>query len=844
MPKNRPYHVRHYAITMRLDADSGRFENTVAVRLVCLGPATMIELDSVGLKINKVRGRCSVSQFSRKIEKLSNVPIELAFRVDEASGLLTIVLPDAQPAARELILEIAYSGQAGLGHEGFFRVNDPDDAGRLPLYFTHFEAISARKFFPCNDEPYDKAVTEIIIEVDPRYSVLSNGLKVSDRLVTLDGCRRRRVHWAMSKPHSAYLVNAAIGEFGVLRGSSEGIRLCIFTAQGRQPRARFALEAMKHSMKFFKKFYGIPYPWERYGMVGIPGFLWGGMENTTLSSMRESAMTLDDPSSELAKLRIACVVSHELSHQWFGNYVTMKWWDDLWLNEAFASYMETLAMQDFFKSDFSLVETIMALWENYFRQEDGPRSHPIVSKVLPTPNDAFDSTNYIKGEQVLRMLEFYIGSNAFKKGVSDYLNRHAFGNATHEDFIRAMETVSGTNLSNFTKSWLLSRGYPVIMVKESWNQKNKKMVIEIVQQPNHKKENTIFDFKLPVVFHRLEGPEFHLEKTIHVKTKKLRVELRLPDCPDWSTWNPKFAALVKIKRAGARQKRWARQALNDPEPISRIAALFELLGSWVDRQVKVLKPLAPLAKKTLIQSLESDPSPYVRSACLEKLIDAKWNRYPNDLAPAILATAMGSGLHLSEDLTPWPDVIGAILVRSRAMMLLGKMAYPAGRRYLVDLLKDKRLGLDLFSAAISGIAAFSNPAAVKTIAEALSRHGVRGYPFRRAALLAYGMVRRVSVLAQLKRVITDCGANNEIAVGIFARLANNEVIKNSKEGAQFIKDFVLGDAPFNDEVKAGALEVLEESKNQAVRPALKAIAGQSPSERLRALAKKILEKNF
>ncbi|MBI4063735.1 MAG: hypothetical protein HY401_05485 [Elusimicrobia bacterium] len=823
LPKNRPYDASHYAINMRLDAAAGRFTASVKIDLTLAQAAAVIELDAEELEIQKAR-------LAGK---------ELKFDYKAPSGPLTIYLSGIQPAGKKITLEVDYTGRSTSRHEGFFKVVDPGDPERLPLFFTHFEALSARKVFPCNDEPYDKATTEVIVEVDSRYQILSNGRKLSDESIeSQDGALWRRVRWLQEKPHSTYLVNIAAGQFGALEAFVEGVPVQIYTSPKKVKEAQFSLEVIKKSFVFLKNFYGVAYPWDHYAMVGIPGFAWGGMENTTLTSMRESAVIIEDASAEIQKFRIASVVTHELAHQWFGDLVTMKWWDDLWLNEAFASYMETLATGDFFGHEYADVASAMDTWEDYYRQEDGPRSHPIVSKELPTPDDAFDSTNYTKGERVLRMLDFYIGRDNFRKGLNIYLTRYALGNASYQDFFRAMEEASGASLQSFVDGWLVNRGYPVVTVDERWDEARKTMVVRVSQRSNHAAESTLFHFKLPVVFHRLGAPAYSRESVILINSPQTNFEIQLPAKPEWVTWNPGFAALIKLTRQNGAEGQWALQAKNDPDPVARIQALFELLGSWVDRNAADLNPLTEAATKTLSEILTGDPSPYVRQAVLDKLLDSKWTRFPNDLARPTLDLAQNpQGLRNN-------DLQGTVLVRSRALAFLGKTSYEPGRVYAARMLQDRSLGLDLLSGVASAMAGYSDQQAVESLREALALHGPRGYPFRRTVLLAFGLVQNPDVVLELSRIAKSPDANNEIIGGIFNRLQDNRVLKNSSKTAEFIKNFILEKDGFSDEMKSRALEVLEESKSQEIRPALETIVKDSSSQRLRALAQNILKKNF
>ncbi|MBI4052225.1 MAG: hypothetical protein HY400_06940, partial [Elusimicrobia bacterium] len=534
----------------------------------------------------------------------------------------------------------------------------------------------------------------------------------------------------------------------------------------------------------------------------------------------------------------AMVVAHELAHQWFGDYVTMKWWEDVWLNEAFASYMATVAVQDFLHSDYALLRTVTTTWEDYFRQEDGPRSHPIVSKELPTPEDAFDNTNYDKGEQVLRMLDFYIGREAFRRGLKDYLTRFALENATYQDFFAAMEAASGQNLQPFVNSWLLRRGYPLLAIEQRWDARKKSMFLSWNQRPNHKEDGTIFNFKVPVSFHHVHAPALDAVQTIHIHSKEGTLEIPLQDKPEWTTWNVGGVVLAKIQRAGISEREWSLQALHDPDPLARVAALFELAQPWIDREAKTLNPLSSIASRAMNQALSQDPSPYVRAALLSKFLDAKWARFPDSLSETLLAQARApSGIPDSDDL-------GKLWIRTKALMLLGKTDYAPGREYVESVLADGNAGWDMVSAAAIGVARYSDEKAIQTLRAALEKQGSRGYSFRKAVLLAFGSVENVGVTADLRGILDSQDANNEVMTGIILRLHNNQTLKNSPEGAGFIKDFVIQSNRYSDVLKARALEVLEEAREPAVRPVLEEIVHQSSSHRLRELAQKILEKNF
>ncbi|MBI4369128.1 MAG: hypothetical protein HY547_02745 [Elusimicrobia bacterium] len=823
-PKNRPYDASHYALTVRLNSAIGNFNNTVSVSLTAISALDQIELDCQDLKVTSVR--------------LAPLKIELPFKQNHENHTLLITLDTPLKGGQNGIIEIDYQGQASTHHDGFFSVNDPDNQTRPKLYFTHFEALAARKFFPCNDEPYDKATSELIIETEPEYETLSNGRKVLDQTFTAaDGSALRRTHWKQERPHSTYLICMAAGIFDKITSSAQGVPLEIYTAPGRAKDIEFAMDVMRRSLSFFESFYAVKYPWTHYGMVGVPGYLWGGMEHTTLSAMRESVMTIEDPSAQIQKLHIAAVTTHELAHQWFGNYVTMKWWDDIWLNEAFASYMETAAAENYFQNDFPLLETIAAAWENYFRQEDGPRSHAIISEDLPSPDDAFDSINYTKGEQVLRMLDFYIGRENFKKGINLYMTRYALSNATHKDFMAAMEEVSGENLQGFVKSWLLSRGYPVLTIKETWDATRQELTIDVKQKSNHADDSTIFDFKIPVTFHREHSPVMNESRTIHLRQKTQTLRLALKAKPEWITWNPSGAALVRIQR-DAPDEEWALQAACDSDPVARLAALFELANPWMDRGAQEMGPLSNLARSAIHRSLKNDPSPYVRAIFAEKLLVGKWPRYPDYFAETLLEEAKNPS-----NLPP-NDPVGRSFVQARYLALLGKSSHAGSRRHVYGLLKETSASLDIIAGAAWAMAGFSDLEAIESLKSALRWQSRRSYAFKKSILLVFGSIGHPSVIPEISGIFKSPDASNEIVGGILRRFGNNEILKNCAAGANFIGDFVIEPNSYNDQMKAGAIRCLEESKSPEVRPAIEAIAQKAATARLRALAQKVLDKNF
>ena len=468
-PANRPIDVLHYKIQIEIDpsTDPQDFPAEAEITLKTLAPIDSFTLDRDQLVVAEVwqAGR------KKKTPNDQNV-MPLSFDATDPKTV-RVLLGRKTKRGEELTIGVRYSGKIRSAHHGFFKVRVPDDPERGPLLFTHFEAMGARAFFPCNDEPYDKATTEIIATVPARYEALSNGKRVGDRRFKKAGAPWREIHWRLDKPHSTYLVALAIGPFQKRASKVGSKEISVWVGPGKTDKAAYSLKVTKQCYQFFEKYLGVKYPWPQYATVGLPTYLWGGMESTTSTHMNEERTLLADPRSELDKKRIVILAAHELAHQWFGDFVTMKWWDDLWLNEAFASILGTLGTRDVFRNEEAELDVIIETWDDYMRQEDGPRSHPIIDKGLSCPDDAFDAINYTKGENILRMLSFYVGEAKFRKGLKRYLTKHALGNATYLDFFKAVEDASGVKLARFRDSWLLQRGYPILSYSGDWDAKSK-----------------------------------------------------------------------------------------------------------------------------------------------------------------------------------------------------------------------------------------------------------------------------------------------------------------------------------------------------------------------------------
>ncbi|MBV9493114.1 MAG: M1 family metallopeptidase [Acidobacteria bacterium] len=330
---------------------------------------------------------------------------------------------------------------------------------------TQFEAMSARRAFPCFDEPAMKATFDVTLVVDSGDMAISNGRVIKDEPA---GEGKHAVTFSRTPKLPTYLLAFLVGDFQCISGEAEGTPIRVCTTPGLQHLGKFALEASKASLKYFNEYYGIRYPFEKMDLVGIPDFGAGAMENAGAITFRETDLLVDEQqSSTLAQKRVAMVVAHEIAHQWFGDLVTMKWWNDIWLNEGFATFMSTKPIEAWkpeWHSDLDKpVETDDAL------TVDGQRStRPIRMPVNGSESGSlFDpGIVYNKTAAVLRMAEEWAGKEAFRDAIRVYLKKYSWSNAAAEDFLATIKGPAKQPVDTVIQSFIDITGAPLLRVNE------------------------------------------------------------------------------------------------------------------------------------------------------------------------------------------------------------------------------------------------------------------------------------------------------------------------------------------------------------------------------------------
>lgn len=445
-----PDGVRAERIALRLELapTKRRFQGAADYALELEASTSWIELHAVELNVRNVRARIA----DRIVEAT----------VEPHPECETIVLRFASRLpAGSVSLSLEFAGRVRDDLRGLYRGSDPD----TPYLATQLCPTDARRLFPCLDEPGTKARYAIEVTAPADQSVLSNA-PVASRGRARDGVRTWR--FEETPPLSVYLVAIAMGPFEVSRVTTAGTTpIRVITLPGSRELGRFAREAAAESLVRLEKWFGMDHPYAKLDLLALPDFAFGAMENAGAVFFRDSVLLLDERTASAEdRLRAAETIAHELAHMWFGNLVTMAWWNDLWLNESFATWMAYEIVDDW-KPEWSIWHEFVNRRETALELDALPSSHPIAPPV-ETADEAqenFDAITYTKGAAVLRMLERYLGRRAFRDGVRSYIRSHREEAAVAADLWRALEAASDVPVGKIVGPWTRRTGHPVLAVR-------------------------------------------------------------------------------------------------------------------------------------------------------------------------------------------------------------------------------------------------------------------------------------------------------------------------------------------------------------------------------------------
>ncbi|KAF9947569.1 hypothetical protein BGZ70_002613 [Mortierella alpina] len=448
----------HYDLKLTPNLETFVFSGEVAISVNVHEPTSVIKLNAKKLAIH--RASITVGGETHKAA------------VDTSSDqIATFTFAQSVPKG-SAVLEIDFDGELNDRMNGFYRSQYRDSDGNTKyMAVTQFEACDARQAFPCWDEPEAKATFSIALVVPSHLTALSNMpikemTAVEPEVVT--------VYFDKTPIMSTYLVAFAVGDFEYIETSTTELEtpvVCrVYTLPGLVEQGRFALEITPKILEYFSRIFGTAYPLPKLDHIAVPDFDAGAMENWGLITYRTVALLYDEKTSAASdKEQVAYTVAHEIAHQWFGNLVTMEWWEHLWLNEGFATWVGTLAVDHVFPEWDTWSNFVINEYQQGLSLDSLRSSHPIEVPVADPHeiHQIFDAISYSKGAAVIRMLSNWLTVDVFLAGIRRYLKKHEYKNATTDDLWNALTEESGIDVREFMNTWTRVIGIPILNVTES-----------------------------------------------------------------------------------------------------------------------------------------------------------------------------------------------------------------------------------------------------------------------------------------------------------------------------------------------------------------------------------------
>lgn len=436
----------------------------------------------------------------------------------------------AKGLEKNTVIELEFTNDFGKEGDGIQHVVDPED--KAEYVYTDFEPYSAHQLFPCFDQPDLKARFDLTITAPTSWKAIGNSLASSDT----PGAGVHTTVFQTTPLLSTYLFFVGAGEYQEWKDQAGKIPLVLYA---RKSLAKYVdadnlFRTMKKGVHFYNEYFGYEYPFPKFGLVFAPEFSWGGMENPGAIVVNEANLFRGPVPSTRREDRDSLIL-HELAHHWFGDLVTMKWWNDLWLNESFATYLATLALDREFDSKIA--------WQNFASeknwgtwQDQLVTTHPIETSVKDTRSTRgnFDGITYAKGAAALQQLHFYVGEDAFREGVRAYFRQHAFGNAERADFVGTIAKAAGRKLDGWTHAWLQTAGVNRVSVEaRCLGGKLSQFTIRQAKSASH----TLSPHRTRVGFFRKDGDELTLTQSKEVAYEGAETLLQItddnPPCPDF-----------------------------------------------------------------------------------------------------------------------------------------------------------------------------------------------------------------------------------------------------------------------------------------------------------------------
>jgi aminopeptidase N len=699
---DRPFRVKHLALDIALFFDKKSVAGKATLDVVRAAPdATSIVLDAVAFDIASldVDGKRASYTYDGR--------------------LLTVPLGKKKVA--RIVVEYSATPRKGL----YFMEPDAEVPTRPLQMWSQCQEEDARHFVPCQDAPHVKMTTEITVAVPKGWYALSNGELVSRRP---EKGGRERFHWKMNEPHPSYLLTLAVGEFAEIEDAAGKVPLSFLFPKGREEDARRTFKNTKVMIERFSELIGQPYPWNRYAQIVVSDFIFGGMENTTATTLYEHVLidkrgSIDITSEDL--------IAHELAHQWFGDFLTCRDWSEGWLNEGFATYFEHIWREH--KEGHDAYEYgLLTDLDAYLSEAAGRYRRPIVCRDYDSPLDLFDRHLYEKGGLVLHVLRQELGDATFFAGLKKYVTTHQRSIVETRDLVRALEDVSGRSLGQLFHELVYTAGHPEIDVNVTWSHG----VLELTaKQTQDTKDGVPAVFRVPIELDVADEKGKIDRRSVVLDKKSATFALPCPKRPAWVLVDPRMRILgdvsatapndmlrAQLSKAPTARGRWrAAQMLAKSSDLPTIRALAHSVQ--VEKEAWMVRAEAAAALGG-IRAAEAE----------EALVKSLKAKHPKVRRAVVSALGAKKALATGKELARISKSDESYLVCAEAARALGKTKDPAAKKTLLSIVDEPSWADVVGAAAADGLGALRDESAIpELLARTKYGHPTR---LRRAAIMA------------------------------------------------------------------------------------------------------------
>jgi aminopeptidase N len=785
---DRPIDIEHIRLDMQVDLRKQEVAGRAVIELKSLRPTPSIALNAVELEVSKVALQNGKGEAKEQ-------------RFTNDGRMLTVDLAPAWTEGQAGVLVIDYRVRQPKAGLYFFKPTEAEPDVPYTVW-SQGEPATNSHWFPCVDHPNERQTTELFVTVENGYEVLSNGRLVgkkdnADKSVTF--------HWKQEQPHVAYLVTLVVGKFAIVEEEWKGKPVQYWVPPARQADAARTFGRTREMLDFFSRRFGIEYPWEKYAQVVVEQFIWGGMENTSATTLTD--WTMHDARALLDSSPDG-LIAHELAHQWWGNLVTCKDWAHLWLNEGFASYAEILWSEHKEGAD----EAAYDLWEKSRAALAGGKDRPVVDRRYPNPDSMFDARAYPKGAWVLHMLRSRLGEEAFWRAIRRYGTEHRMKTVETADLRQTFERETGRSLERFFHDWTERPGHPVVEVATEYVSESKLAKVTVKQT----QAGEPFHFPLKIEFccepGRVSARSTEPVLKEDITERDQRFFVPLPARPQLVRIDPDHTVLAEWKETKG-QDQWLAQLSEDPHVVQRIRAAQYLGQSKTpaDREalatalgnekfygvcVQIASALSEsggeVCRDALLAGLKHE-HPKVRRACADQL-----GKFPSDLR---VAEALKEIMQKGD---------ASYFVEADAAQSYGKLKQADGVSVLLPMLTKPSHGEAIRTAALAGLGESQDLSAFDVLVEWTKRGKPRNC--------------RAAALKAIERLMATGNPSEE----------------QRERAVKTVQACLEGEHPL---VRRAAVETLRGVGRSAspALPTLEALARHDPDGRVREAAQKAIE---